>query len=433
MQRFKLSRSNRWAIACLISISTLFLVWFVSPIPSLLAKPQAQVFDRVWQTVNENFFDPKFNGVDWKAMREQYKSQAVRAKSTPEFATVVNQMLSQLQTSHTRYYISDEPAYYQILGIFARRNPDLQKQLKKFLPQGKIEYPGIGIFTKEIQGKTFIGGILEGSPAAKAKLKVGDRIISVDGKTYQPIQSFTNVGKPVAIAIQRSANTQTQQEIEVTPQIYDATTMFLKAQQASTQIIQKDGKKIGYVHIWSYAGDEYQQQLEEDLMYGRLKDADGLVLDLRDGWGGASPNYLNIYTANGPSVTMTGRDRQSVTANYQWKKPVVMVVNEGSRSGKEILAFGFQRYKIGSVVGSPTAGAVVGGRPFIMPDGSILYLAVADVIIDGKYRLEGKPITPDLNVPLTLEYAQGADPQKERAIALMTNSPSSSSQMTNDK
>jgi carboxyl-terminal processing protease len=415
MQRFKLSRSNRWAIACLISISTLFLVWFVSPIPSLLAKPQAQVFDRVWQTVNENFFDPKFNGVDWQAMR-QYKSQAVQAKSKPEFASVVNQMLSQLRTSHTRYYTPDEPAYYQILGIFAKRNPDLQKQLKKYLPQGKIEYPGIGIFTKEIQGKTFISGILEGSPAATAKLKVGDRIISVDGNPYQPIQSFANKGKPVKITIQRSANPQSQQEIAVTPQIFDATTMFLKAQQASTQIIQQEGKKIGYVHIWSYAGDEYQQQLEEDLMYGRLKDANGLVLDLRDGWGGASPNYLNIYTASGPNVTMTGRDRQPFTANYQWKKPVVMVVNEGSRSGKEILAFGFQRYKIGSVIGSPTAGAVVGGRPFIMPDGSVLYLAVADVIIDGKYRLEGKPINPDIAVPFALEYAQGADPQKKRAI-----------------
>ena len=429
MQRFKLSRSNPWAIACLISICTLFLIWFVSPIPSLLAKPQAQIFDRAWQTVNENFFDPKFNGVDWKAIREQYKSPAIQAKSKAEFATVVNQMLSQLRTSHTRYYTADEPAYYQILGIFAKRNPELQKQLKKFLPQGKIEYPGIGIFTKEIQGRTFISGILAGSPAAKAKLKVGDRIISADGKPFQPIQSFANkIGKPVNMAIQRSANTQDRQEIEVTPQIFDATTMFIKAQQASTQIIQKEGKKIGYVHIWSYAGDEYQRQLEEDLMYGRLKDAEGLVLDLRDGWGGASPNYLNIYTANGPSVTMTGRDRRSFTANYQWKKPVVMVVNEGSRSGKEILAFGFQRYKIGSVVGSPTAGAVVGGRPFIMPDGSVLYLAVADVIIDGKYRLEGKPINPDIAVPFTLEYAQGADPQKERAIDLMTNSPSSSSQ-----
>ncbi len=93
-----------------------------------------------------------------------------------------------------------------------------------------------------------------------------------------------------------------------------------------------------------------------------------------------------------------------------------MLVNQNSRSGKEILAFGFQQYKIGPVVGSKTAGAVVAGRPFIMQDGSVLYLAVADVLLNDKQRLEGKGITPDISVPFSLEYAQGADPQKERAI-----------------
>jgi carboxyl-terminal processing protease len=95
-----------------------------------------------------------------------------------------------------------------------------------------------------------------------------------------------------------------------------------------------------------------------------------------------------------------------------------MLVNEGSRSAKEILALGFQQYRIGPVVGSKTAGAVVAGRPFPMQDGSLLYVAVADVYVNGGQRLEGKGITPDINVPFSLEYAQGADPQKERAIAV---------------
>ena len=93
-----------------------------------------------------------------------------------------------------------------------------------------------------------------------------------------------------------------------------------------------------------------------------------------------------------------------------------MVINEGSRSSKEILAYAFQQHKIGPVVGSKTTGAVVAGRPFLMPDGSFLYLAVSDVFINETQRLEGKGVTPDINVPFSLEYAQGADPQKERAI-----------------
>jgi len=417
MKTFRLPYLNRQAIAILLSVSVLLLLGLSSPLLSTLVKPETQVFEQVWQTVNDNFYDPKFNGVDWKAIREKYRPQVVQAKSKEEFAAVINQMLSELRTSHTRFYTQDEPAYYQLLGIFLPNNTELQQQLKKFFPNGKIEYSGIGAFTKNIKGKTFVSAILDGSPAAKAGLKVGDQLLSVDGKPYQPIQSFVGkAGQKVKLLIQRLPDANNQQEIAIAPKILDATTMFLDAQEASTQVIEQAGKKIGYVHIWSYAGEQYQQQLETNLIYGRLKNADGLVLDLREGWGGASPSYLNIYTAEGPSLTSIRRDGRRNTYNFQWKKPVVMVVNEGSRSGKEILAFGFQQNKIGPVIGSKTPGAVVAGSPFLMQDGSVLYLAVANVFLNGNQRLEGKGITPDISVPFSLEYAGGADPQKQRAI-----------------
>lgn len=72
--------------------------------------------------------------------------------------------------------------------------------------------------------------------------------------------------------------------------------MFLDAMKASVQMIDNKGVKIGYVHVWSYAGEVYQEQLEDELN-GRLRDAEALVLDLRDGWGGANPNYLWPFVA----------------------------------------------------------------------------------------------------------------------------------------
>jgi carboxyl-terminal processing protease len=93
---------------------------------------------------------------------------------------VINQMLSELKTSHTYFYTPNQPAYYQVLGIFAPRSPDFRQQLKKFFPTGKIEYSGIGIFTKDINGKTFVSGVLDGSPADKAGLQVGDQLLSVE-------------------------------------------------------------------------------------------------------------------------------------------------------------------------------------------------------------------------------------------------------------
>ena len=417
MKRFRLTKDSRLAITTLLFVSIMLLYWFISPVLPTKGASQAEIFNEVWETTKDNFYDPNFNGVDWKAMRSKYEPQAMQAQSSEEVAALVNQMLSELKTSHTRFYTANEPAYYQILGIFQPRNPDLLKPLKNLFPNGKIEYSGIGIFTKNINGKTFVSAILDRSPAASSALKVGDQLLSVEGRPFQPIQSFVGkAGQKVTLLIQRTSDPNNQQEIVVTPKMLDATTMFLDAMAASTQVIEQDGKKIGYVHIWSYAGDQYQQQLEDELIYGRLQDADSLVLDLREGWGGAPLTALNIYTSRNLSVTNVLRDGRRNTYNSQWKKPVVMLVNEGSRSAKELLAFGFQQYDIGPVVGSKTAGAVVAGRPFLMQDGSLLYLAVADVYVNGGQRLEGKGVTPDIVVPSPLEYAQGVDPQKERAI-----------------
>jgi carboxyl-terminal processing protease len=428
MINFRTLRLSRF-----LTVFSLIALIILSPIllKNSLAKDSqySATLNEVWQEVDENFFDPKFNGVDWKQKREEYQSRVKQAQSIEEASGVINQMLSELNTSHTRFYNKLEPAYYQLLGIFDSRG--FRKEINKVFPDGKIDYPGIGIFTKDINGKTFITAILDGSPAAKAGLKVGDAVMAVDGKPYQPIQSFTNkADQQVKLSIQRTADSKSPEEITVVPKNLDPNTLFLEAMRTSVKIIERgnavrtssgaesDRKKIGYVHIWSYAGDQYQQLLVNEIAYGKLSDADALILDLRDGWGGADPNYLNIFTEKVPVLTRIGRDGVKRELDFQWRKPVVMLVNNGSRSGKEILAYGFQKYKLGKVIGTKTAGAVVGGSPFLLKDGNLLYLAVIDVLVDGE-RLEGKGVIPDIEVPFPLEYAQGKDPQLEKAVEVL--------------
>ncbi len=385
-----------------------------------------RTLSEVWQEVDENFFDPKFNGVNWKAKREEYEERIKPAQSIEEASVVINQMLGELNTSHTRFYSRLEPAYYQLLGVFDRG--DFAQEIAKLFPDGKLEYTDIGIFTKDINGKTFITAILDGSPAAKAGLKVGDAVLMVDGKPYQPIQSFVDkADREVKISIQRTPDAKSIEDITVIPKKLYPNTLFLEAMRESIKIIERDRtlpgaksdrQKIGYVHIWSYAGDQYQQLLGDEIAYGKLKDADSLILDLRDGWGGANPNYLAIFAEKVPVLTRIPRDGIKRNLDYQWRKPVVMLVNNGSRSGKEILAYGFKKYGLGKVIGTKTAGAVVGGSPFLLNDGNLLYLAVVDVLVDGE-RLEGKGVIPDIEVPFPLEYAQGKDPQLERAIEVL--------------
>jgi carboxyl-terminal processing protease len=120
-------------------------------------------------------------------------------------------------------------------------------------------------------------------------------------------------------------------------------------------------------------------------------------------------------------VTMVDRHGKRTVANLKWRKPVAMLVNSGTRSGKEILAYGFKKYGMGEVIGTRTTGAVLAARAFLLSDGSLLLLAVNDVLVDGQ-RLEGVGVTPTIEVPFSLEYAQGKDPQLERAIALLSRS-----------
>ncbi|MBD1865640.1 MULTISPECIES: S41 family peptidase [Trichocoleus] len=412
-------RATKLAAIALVGVAALLLFWFIAPglSQSLF---EEKVFDEVWQTVHENFYDENFNGIDWVAMREQYRPQAKQTQTRQQLAVVVNRMLAELQTSHTHFYTPEETAYYQLLGIFQPQFKNLPAAAKALFPKGKYEYTGIGIFTKTRNRKTFVSAILEGSPAAIAGLKVGDELLSVDDEPYQPIESFMGkAGQSVTLLIQRSVDPKSRQTIRVIPQIFDTTTLFREAQQASTQVIKQQNKRIGYIHIWSNAADFHQQQMIEELMFGKLAEVDGLVLDIRDGWGGGSIDYLNFFTGASPSVTNIQRDGRSWIAHYRWRKPVVLLINEGSRSSKEIIAFGFQQSHLGDLVGTTTAGAVVAGRGFVMQDGSLLYVAVSDVLVDGKQRLEGKGVSPTIPVPFPLEYAAGFDPQKQQAIAAL--------------
>lgn len=373
------------------------------------------VFQELWETVRDNFFDPKLNGVDWEAARKRYETQARGAQTADEFGAVVNRMLSELRTSHTYYYTPQDPEYFQLCGIFW---PQLEAKLKPILPNGRPDYAGIGIFTVLRDGKVFVSDVLSASPAAAAGIRRGDEILTVEGGPFHPISSFVGkVEKRVAIQIKRSRSGDPQIQ-SVIPQLLNPTTMFLDAMKGSVEVVTHREVKVGYVHIWSYAGEIYQDQLEAELD-GRLHDADGLVVDLRNGWGGAAPAYLRPFLVPPLTTVWTMRDGKRHVHDEAWTKPVCLLVNEGTRSGKELLAYYFKKTHRGVVVGTRTAGAVVPGKPFVLKDGSLLFLAVGDGLIDGK-RLEGHGVIPDVEVPFALEYSEGKDPQRERAVEIIS-------------
>lgn len=377
------------------------------------------VLERVWNAVRDRFYRADFHGVDWERTRDEFLPSAVAAKSSEELAAVIDTMLARLQTSHTHFYTRADVEYYFLSDIFSAGT--LAPEILPRFPQGVVRYEGIGVFTRQVAGQWFVVGAPDGGPAAQAGLRRGHQIISVNGKPFEPVQSFVGLaGQPVELVVQSTPNPESRRVLTVATQWIRPQEFMLQAMNDSMRLIEARGQKIGYVRVWSYAGSQFQESLVEAIARGIFSQADGLIMDLRDGWGGADPEYLQMFNQAIPRMTVVGRDGAKSTFDRHWRKPCVLLINEGTRSGKELIAYGFKKSKIGPVVGTRTAGAVTAGTLIPVSPEALLYLAVSGIEVDGEI-LEGRGVEPDHQVAWELPFAAEADPQLERAIDLLTH------------
>lgn len=283
-----------------------------------------------------------------------------------------------------------------------------------------VVYPTVGILVQTIEERVYIVSVLAGSIAEKAGLLKGDEILSVNGKPFAPIASLRPyVGKDVTFEIRRRKH-EKQFAIVMQPKMISPKKELLEAQKSSVRIVKRSGKRIGYIHLYSYAGEEYHQELLNAIVWGELKEADALIIDLRYGLGGAWPYYLNIFNRNIPKFSSFDRNGKETVVDSQWRKPAVFLVNAASRSGKEYLAFGARKYHLATVIGERTAGQTLGGQLFPLSNGDILFLAVQHGRIDG-VNLENVGVAPDIEVPFDVRYCAGHDDQLEKALEYLAN------------
>ena len=371
----------------------------------------AEVFDRTVSIVEREFYTTDA----LPAFRAAAKAARPAALEPGGLDSAIDTLLASLHASHSARYTPDEVAYYELSEVFRFALGDEARRL--YPPEGRPNYDGIGIVVADIGGKTFVTDVYHAGPAAKAGVLVGDEVVSLDGAPFAAVDGFRGkAGKTAALAVRRAAGAEPQ-VITVPVENLRATPTLVSSIADSVHVVERGNRRIGYIRLWTYTSDRVTEILYDELGQGRLKDIDGLVLDLRSRWGGAPADAAETFVGGTAGMTMTNRKDEIRQVNVRFDKPVVAIIDEGSRSGMEILAYSLKKHGI-PLVGVTTAKAVLAGTGFLLPDDSLLVLAVADVHVDGE-RLEGVGVSPDIEVPFDIRYANGADPQLDAALVEM--------------
>lgn len=382
---------SRWgALACLLLTP---LVHAAAP------SPHAKAGEEVVNHVRTRFLDAK-KAEAWAAKHQGYGAAATSAE---DFARRTNAALAELGASHTALHPRGSTGHAALSAIF-----------QQFLKLPRVEHPSIGADLVETPEGLFVRHVFAGGPAARAGVLRGDRIVSVEGRPVRPGAPFDGrAGKATRLTIERARGA-APLTLTVTPRRINPKAEWLEVQRGSSRIIEHQGRRVAYQHLYSCAGTEHQELLHESLT-GTFASADALVIDFRDGWGGCNPDFLDLFNPLVPFFTSVDRQGQRSTRATTWRKPLVLLVNGNARSGKEMVAFALKKHQRATLVGQRTAGAVLAGAPLPLSNGDLLYLAVSDVEVDG-VRLEGAGVPVDVEVPDALPYAAGKDPQLDKAL-----------------
>lgn len=248
------------------------------------------------------------------------------------------------------------------------------EDFKEFQQQEQGNYVGIGVSVNVDPKDSLITAMIvyKGSPAEKAGMRPGDKILRVDGSDVTALNLDETVklvrgepGTQVRITVLRG-----DEQIEL-----EMTRAAVKVEFTTGDIVE-DG--IGYIRILEFNGNAaglFDKRISEL----KQKGAKGFIIDLRNNPGGGldvvAPIADQLFPA-GPIITMVDRngtvkDKLSSKAGYL-NMPLVVLINENSASASELLCGGIQDYGVGTLVGVTTYGKGVAQSFATLSDGSVL-------------------------------------------------------------
>jgi carboxyl-terminal processing protease len=352
------------------------------PYMSPFSDPE-KIYERVWDLINDDFYDGTFNGQDWSRWKHKYDG---KLKNSEDAHKAVETMLASLGDRYTRFL--DRDAF-----------DDERSQI-----DAQICGIGVQIGTNK-ERKIVIISPIEDTPAFKAGVKAGDELTEIDGKATE---GFTV--DDAAKKIRGPINTDVA--LTVTRKISGKETqkLILKITRAeiplkAVQTAQMLDDEIGYIRLSSFISQKADREVADSI--AKLPGARAIILDLRDNPGGLLNNAIaisNMFLKNGVVVSTVDRDgykkSEATTGHPICELPIAILINKGSASASEITSGALKDNGRALLVGEKTFGKGLVQGINRLEDGSGVNITIARYLTPNDTDINKKGISPDYEVKL---------------------------------
>jgi len=435
-------------------------------------------FDAVWSIVNETHFDTTFNGVDWAAMRDEYRPIAAQSQSLGELRGVTQGMLGRLGQSHFGIIPSstaDPAAEAEQLAVDhdysetpssdagAEMNDEGYREIEAVVPERNRDGDGdadTGIDIRIVEGRAVVSSVRDSSPAYYAGVKTGWVLVDirervVDDMLEQLREALGDEEMGIHAVGMLSNRLQgpdgstvpvtfldgTDREVELTIEREPMPGEFVKfgnlppmsthLEWSRESFTNEDGEfaEIGIIrfNIWMIPiAPKFERAMYE------LRDCDGIIIDLRGNPGGVGALSASVgrflVSERGSLGTMTMRGAE-LKFNVEpvivttWGEeldpfsgPIAVLQDSGSASTSEVFAGGMQSLGRIKVFGTRSAGMALPAGMVKLPSGDVLLHAIADFVTSTGARMEHGGVIPDFEVELKREdLLMGIDTPEQAA------------------
>ncbi len=356
-----------------------------------------KLFDNVWVTIRNNYYDPSLNHQAWTRWKEHYRG---RIKTDEDAKVAIDSMLASLDDPYSKYMDKSE---------YTEQNTSINSKIT-----------GIGVNIAYVSGKVQIINVMDGTPAQASNLQAGDIILDINGKDVKGLSL-----SDVANLVRGPENTL----VNIT--ILRNKDKFLKKvmrKEIKIKTVKSSiDKNIGYIQIASFLGTSTPNEFIDAVE--KTKDTQGLILDLRGNTGGLLPNAVfiaNLFITDGNLVSIVGRnnykfDIEAENIEFEINKPMIVLVDGASASASEILSGALKDYKKAKLLGTRTFGKGMVQKIVPLPNETGLNLTIAKYLTPSGADINKKGITPDIEVKVTMDDVKNRhDVQLETAKTILS-------------